>query len=62
MQKAIKLLVEPGTNFDNALANTPICCPSRAEIQTGRYMHNTKVLGHNIQRSASLHIPREDSG
>jgi N-acetylglucosamine-6-sulfatase len=47
MQKTIKMLVKPGTNFDNAFVNTPICCPSRAEIQTARYMHNTKVLGNN---------------
>ena len=35
LQKTRKLLVEPGANFVNAFANTPICCPSRAEIQTG---------------------------
>lgn len=42
-QKIRSLLVDQGTFFSNAFANTPICCPSRAEIQTGRYMHNTKV-------------------
>ena len=33
-----------GATFKNAFANTPICCPSRAEITTGRLMHNTKVF------------------
>ena len=43
MQKTRKLLVEQGAWFDNAFVATPICCPSRAEIQTGRYMHNVGV-------------------
>lgn len=43
MPKTRKLLVEQGAWFDNAFASTPICCPSRAEIQTGRYMHSIKV-------------------
>lgn len=45
-QKIIQLIVKEGVTFSNGFANTPICCPSRAEIQTGRYMHNTKVLNN----------------
>lgn len=37
------LIQDPGFTFTHGFAATPICCPSRAEIQTGRYMHNTKV-------------------
>ena len=36
-------LSSQGAWFSNGFANTPICCPSRAEIQAGRYMHNTEV-------------------
>ena len=43
MPKVQKLLTKPGAYFQNAFVNTPICCPSRCEIQTGRYMHNTKA-------------------
>lgn len=32
-----------GTSFINAFATTPLCCPSRANIMTGRYAHNTGV-------------------
>jgi arylsulfatase A-like enzyme len=35
-----------GTTYVNAYATTPLCCPSRATIFTGRYAHNHGVRGN----------------
>ncbi|MGL5810968.1 MAG: sulfatase family protein [Nocardioides sp.] len=44
MPRTKKLLADRGTVFDNAFAPTPICCPARSTIFTGKYGHNTGVL------------------
>lgn len=38
------LLRDRGIRFENAFAPTPICCPARSSILTGKYGHNTGVL------------------
>jgi arylsulfatase A-like enzyme len=43
MPSVRKWFVEGGTWFPNAVVTTPLCCPSRSTIMSGRYAHNHGV-------------------
>jgi len=44
LKKTRALINDKGLVFDNAFAPTPICCPARSTILTGKLGHNTGVL------------------
>jgi N-acetylglucosamine-6-sulfatase len=44
----IKHLVNQGTTFRNYFVHTPVCCPSRTSILTGRYLHNGGALNNSF--------------
>jgi arylsulfatase A-like enzyme len=48
MPKVKKLLQEEGMTFRNAFVHTPICCPSRSSILTGRNLHNGVAHNNSI--------------
>nr|XP_002128609.1 N-acetylglucosamine-6-sulfatase [Ciona intestinalis]XP_026690892.1 N-acetylglucosamine-6-sulfatase [Ciona intestinalis] len=51
--KVKKLLQDEGTTFTNMFTSTPLCCPSRASILTGRYSHNHETLNNTISGNCS---------
>ncbi|WP_167305762.1 sulfatase family protein [Nocardioides euryhalodurans] len=46
MPNTRKLIFGQGASFTGFHANVPLCCPARASILTGKYAHNTGVLGN----------------
>jgi arylsulfatase A-like enzyme len=46
MPETVSSFRRNGTTFTQAFATTPLCCPSRASIFTGRYAHN-----HGVKRN-----------
>eukprot|EP00051_Salpingoeca_urceolata_P019955 m.295355 g.295355 ORF g.295355 m.295355 type:complete len:161 (-) comp19512_c0_seq13:1228-1710(-) len=40
MNKSLPVLAKRGATLTNWVVHTPVCCPSRSEVLTGRYFHN----------------------
>lgn len=49
MPKLDRLLKGRGITFENGFVHTPICCPSRSSIVSGRYLHNGGALNNTVE-------------
>ncbi|MGH2685306.1 MAG: sulfatase-like hydrolase/transferase, partial [Actinomycetota bacterium] len=55
-----------GTTYANAFATTPLCCPARAGIMSGRFSHNNGVINnataHSLAQGATIQAYLQDAG
>uniref|UniRef100_H2MQP0 N-acetylglucosamine-6-sulfatase n=1 Tax=Oryzias latipes TaxID=8090 RepID=H2MQP0_ORYLA len=53
LSKTKKLVGDAGMTFTNAFVASPLCCPSRASILTGKYPHNHHVVNNTLEGNCS---------
>ncbi|XP_023141843.1 glucosamine (N-acetyl)-6-sulfatase (Sanfilippo disease IIID), b [Amphiprion ocellaris] len=53
IKKTKALIGAAGATFVNAFTVTPLCCPSRSSILTGRYPHNHEVRNNSLTGNCS---------
>ncbi|KAG7204593.1 hypothetical protein KM043_005012 [Ampulex compressa] len=55
MKNTLKLIGQTGATFRNSFVASPICCPNRAAILTGRYQHNHLTVNNSISGGCNSH-------
>jgi len=61
MPNAGRLLRDGGANLTNFFTHTPICCPSRTTMLSGRYQHNNRVSGPSAPGCMRQNTSRVDN-
>jgi len=66
MPKTERIFRNGGVSYPNAVVVTPLCCPSRSTIMTGRYPHDTGVHGNadasKLDQSTTVQRYLHDAG
>jgi arylsulfatase A-like enzyme len=66
MPKTLQWLGAGGVTFDQGYVTTPSCCPSRASIFSGRYVHNHGVLqqglGSRLDQRSTMQRQLKENG
>jgi arylsulfatase A-like enzyme len=66
MPRTRRWLADGGVTFPQGFATTPSCCPSRASILSGRYVHNHGVLrqqlGERLDQETTVARHLKDAG
>ncbi|XP_062870827.1 glucosamine (N-acetyl)-6-sulfatase (Sanfilippo disease IIID), b [Trichomycterus rosablanca] len=53
LRKTRNLIGDAGATFSNAYTATPLCCPSRSSILSGKYPHNHMVHNNSLSGNCS---------
>jgi len=56
-----RLLKQRGVTFEHGFVHTPICCPSRSSILSGRYLHNGGALNNTVEGNCNGPWWQEDA-
>jgi arylsulfatase A-like enzyme len=66
LRRTVRWLGRTGVRYPNAFVTTPLCCPSRGSILTGRYAHNHGVTDNQkpyvLDQDATLQRHLHDAG
>ncbi|XP_059142321.1 N-acetylglucosamine-6-sulfatase-like isoform X2 [Physella acuta] len=53
MPKTKKLIADVGMTFTNMFVTSPLCCPSRSSILSGRFLHNHMTTNNSLSGNCS---------
>jgi N-acetylglucosamine-6-sulfatase len=59
LQKTRQLIGSMGVTLTNWFSQTPVCCPSRAELLTGRMLHNIRKRDINSSGCMSVDVSED---